>query len=214
MAGTHSDFPGEATFFTMTIAIDLDEVLAYSLQCEIDWHNHTHGTNLIREDYHDLNYMKVWNCTREEAVKRVLTYLQTDFFRNIEPFQGAIAGVNYLSGIDRLVIVTSRTDEVRRQTEDWLDLYFPNKFAEVHFCNLFSGIGKKPVKKFKKCQDLGAHTIIDDSPNFTLECAQNGIRAILFDHLWNRKVKLIENMERAYGWLGNERKKGIISLIK
>ncbi|MBU0470205.1 MAG: hypothetical protein KKA62_03050 [Nanoarchaeota archaeon] len=198
----------------MAIAVDLDEVLAYSLKSEIEWHNFIHGTNLKRDDFNLVEYWKIWGSTRDEAVKKILRYMNSDFFDAIEPVPGAVEGIDYLFGLDQLVVITGRTDEVEKKTIDWLEKYFPQKFTELLFANSYSSLGKLPSKKSDLCKLVGAHTIIDDSPSYATDCAKNGIRTVLFDNVWNQETILIPNMRRAYGWKGCKEKPGVINLIK
>lgn len=197
----------------MTIGIDLDEVLAYSLQCEIDWHNHTYGTALRREDFFTMDYWEVWGGTREEAVDKFLTFFQSEFFDRIKPVTGAAEGVELLSGIDKLAIITGRSVSIKDQTEKWLDTYFPGKFSEIHFARNSYLEGCRRWEKSDLCKKAGAGVLIEDSPRFAAECAANGVRVLLYSHFWNQSLILTENMERVYGWLGEEGKPGVIHMF-
>lgn len=197
----------------MTIGIDIDEVLAYSLQCEIDWHNHTYSTALKREDFITMDYWKVWGGTREEAIDKILTYLQSEFFDRIQPVPGAVEGVDILSKIERLVIITGRHSSIKSQTEKWLDAYFPGKFSEIYFTRNSYLEGCRRWEKSDLCKKAGASDLIEDSPRFAAECAANGIRVLLYHHLWNQSLPETENIKRVYGWLGEEGKPGVIHMF-
>ena len=42
--------------------------------------------------------------------------------------------------------------------------------------------------------------MIDDQPMNVLDCVMKGIRVLLFDQTWNRKMVLPEGVERVMSW--------------
>lgn len=54
-------------------------------------------------------------------------------------------------------------------------------FDEIHFGNHFAlDGGSRP--KSEICRSLNAKVLIDDNPSYAIECAEAGIRVLLFDY--------------------------------
>ena len=198
----------------MTITLDLDEVLADSMRQEAAWFNSINQEQLSLEQY-ALGYWNFWNIgDKAELIKKMIDYNNSEFPQLVKPVKGAVQGVEHLSKLDRLVVVTGRSAELRKPSERWLDRYFPGKIAEVYFANVFELEGKE-IPKSVLCKQAGSKLHVDDSPTYSRECSENGIKKVLlFDHVRNKHVKLSNNMERAYGWLGQDKEEGVLELVE
>ncbi|KAG6520185.1 hypothetical protein ZIOFF_017223 [Zingiber officinale] len=75
----------------------------------------------------------------------------------------------------------SRQNVIRDQTVEWIEKYFPGLFREIHFGNHFSLHGASRSKS-DICRCLGAQVLIDDNPRYALECAEIGMKVLLFDY--------------------------------
>ncbi|RZC89893.1 hypothetical protein C5167_028959 [Papaver somniferum] len=123
---------------------------------------------------------------------RVHEFFKTPYFKTgIHPLPGAQVTLHKLSKFCNLSVVTSRQNAIKDHTIEWLEKHFPGLFQEIHFGNHFAldGISRP---KSEICRSLGAHVLIDDNPRYALECAEAGIRVLLFDY------------ENSYPWSKSE----------
>ncbi|RRT42807.1 hypothetical protein B296_00023507 [Ensete ventricosum] len=70
---------------------------------------------------------------------------------------------------------------IKDHTLEWIEKHYPGLFKEIHFGNHFALDGVSRPKS-EICRSLGAHVLIDDNPKYALECAEVGIRVLLFDY--------------------------------
>lgn len=189
----------------LTIAVDNDDVLANLNVPLYQFHNHHYGTNLRYKDTVSYNLWQVWQCSKEEAIKRVHNFFESEYFYKMKPIRGAVEGIETLSQRYNLIVVTSRPYLYMDLTTDWLNRYFPNKFLKVYHTNHFSPDGSLSKSKASLCSELEISTIVEDGPQHVTECSQAGIRVLLFNRRWNQTTefpnkRLPEGVERVYSW--------------
>jgi len=100
------------------------------------------------------------------------------------------ANVEVLRPVGRmydLVIITSKPEYLREQTEIWLQKYFPNSFKSVHFTNSFHRNGSKRAKA-DVCDKLGVSVYIEDSIENAKAVVAPNREVLLFDTPWNQDV--------------------------
>lgn len=85
----------------------------------------------------------------------------------------------------------SRQNAIKDHTIEWIQKHYPGLFQEIHFGNHFALEGESRSKS-DICRCLGAKVLIDDNPRYALECAEVGIRVLLFDY------------ENSYPWCKSE----------
>jgi uncharacterized HAD superfamily protein len=183
----------------MRIAVDLDEVLAQFLQSFIDFHNEKYGTHFKLSDFHSYHLHNAWGGTVEEAIEKVYQFHKTDHFKNIRPVQDAQESLQKLKKGNEIFIVTSRQNEIMHETEVWLDKHFPDTFSGIHFANHFSKSGIKRTKK-EICDELGIEVLIEDSPDYAIECIKPGRKIFLLNYPWNKERKVPNEIQRVDSW--------------
>ncbi|XP_026438797.1 uncharacterized protein LOC113337296 isoform X2 [Papaver somniferum] len=169
----------------LVVAVDVDEALNRFIA---DRYSSSHSVS----EYHIYEFFRIWNCSRDEADIRVHEFFKTPYFKTgIHPLPGAQVTLHKLSKFCNLSVVTSRQNAIKDHTIEWLEKHFPGLFQEIHFGNHFAldGISRP---KSEICRSLGAHVLIDDNPRYALECAEAGIRVLLFDY------------ENSYPWSKSE----------
>jgi len=166
-----------------TIAIDIDEVLARSVEMLIDWHNSTYSTSLEQSDFTSYQYWEVWGGSPEECVTKVREFYSSAHYDRIRPVEGAREALEALLPLYRFVVVTSRQHVIADRTREWLDNFFPGIFSDVYFGNHFAGPGESQKSRSKQdmCKESGALLLVDDSLSYCSGCAAAGLRAVLFD---------------------------------
>lgn len=184
----------------MNIAIDLDDVTVAIMNGLIDYHNKRFDTNFTIHDHIFFDLHKIWKCTPEEAMKRAYDFFASDHMDRLLPMEGAVEGINALSYNHQLVFITSRPDSVKEKTLKWLKKYFPDKDIPVYFTNQYTPATHKKLTKSEVCKKVGATIIIEDSPAYVLDCANAGIRVLMYDRPWNRTVANNPLITRVNSW--------------
>ncbi len=175
----------------MKIAIDLDEVLADYVNTFLDYHNATYKTSFNKQQIKEYAWWKLFNCTKEEIIKRAYNFYETKYFRNLRPIRGSIEAVSILARNHNLSVITSRPSDIKQETLTWLNRYFPQKFSEVYFTNEWSksDLNTNDHKKSDLCKKLEIPVIIEDAPETSMECAESGMQVLLYDCPWNKKIQ-------------------------
>lgn len=178
-------FPGPQQMKSRIIGLDLDEVLLDFNNAFCAYHNRVYGTNICRNDLTVFEYADILNCSKEEAVKRVVDFYATPEHLNAVPVLGAVEAIKKLKDNNTLIIITSKPETLRGATSEWIDKYFPNSFKNIVFTNHFSGNGIRRSKG-DVCKEMGVDIFVDDN----LENVENvlgvGISALLFNAPWNQ----------------------------
>ncbi|KAG8373881.1 hypothetical protein BUALT_Bualt11G0071400 [Buddleja alternifolia] len=166
----------------MMVAVDVDEVLGNFVSALNQFIADRYSLNHTISEYHVYEFFKIWNCSRDEADIRVHEFFKTSYFKKgIYPIPGAQMALQKLSKLCNLSIVTSRQNAIKDHTIEWIDKHYPGLFQEIHFGNHFALDGQsRPKSDICKC--LGAKVLIDDNPRYAIECAEVGIKVLLFDY--------------------------------
>ncbi|XP_028786898.1 uncharacterized protein LOC114742851 isoform X2 [Neltuma alba] len=164
------------------VAVDVDEVLGNFLSALNRFIADRYSSNYSVSEYHVYEFFKIWNCSRDEADVRVHEFFKTQYFMSgIQPIPGARKALEELSTSCSLSVVTSRQNAIKDHTIEWIEEYYPGLFQEIHFGNHFALDGLSRPKS-EICRSLGAKVLIDDNPRYAVECAEAGIRVLLFDY--------------------------------
>ncbi|WOL06513.1 hypothetical protein Cni_G15247 [Canna indica] len=179
--GKHVGFPGPNAQ-KLVVAVDVDEVLGSFLSALNKFIADRYSSNHSVSEYYVYEFFKIWKCSRAEADVRVHEFFKTSYFKTgIHPIPGARHALHRLANFCNLSVVTSRQNAIKDHTLEWIEQHYPGLFQEIHFGNHFALDGvSKP--KSEICRSLGAHVLIDDNPKYALECADVGIRVLLFDY--------------------------------
>ncbi len=184
----------------MKIGVDLDDTLSETRQLILKFHNDTYGTSLEMKDIKSYNFWEVWGGTRAEAIQKIEDFFKTSYFSDIEPKEGAKDVLKKLKKNNELYVITARGDNMKKETEEWVEKYFPRIFSGIYLTNKFSDDGKGTTKE-KVCDKLGIDIFIEDDIENVLECArQNSRKIYLFDYPWNQDDKLPKNVIRIHSW--------------
>ncbi|EKD23644.1 MAG: hypothetical protein ACD_81C00206G0002 [uncultured bacterium] len=183
----------------MRIGIDIDDVLADTVNAVCTFHNETYGTSLKRDDFLSRQLWKVLGESKEDASQKMQLFSKTGHALSRSVIDGAFFALSaFKKSGHELFGVTARPHYMVDQTEVWVATYFPNIFSEILFCDT----GKEGVIKEKKsdiCKRLGIGMMIEDDIDHALDCAENGIEVILLDCPWNQG-ELPENVHRVSSW--------------
>ncbi|WOL13824.1 hypothetical protein Cni_G22604 [Canna indica] len=180
--GTPEGFVGHPVSDKLVVAVDVDEVLGSFLSALNKFIANRYSSNHSVSEYYVYEFFKIWKCSPAEADVRVHEFFKTPYFKmGIHPIPGAQHALYKLSNFCKLSVVTSRQNVIKDHTIQWIEKHYPGLFQEFQFGNHFALDGKSRPKS-EICRSLGAHVLIDDNPKYALECAEVGIRALLFDY--------------------------------
>ncbi|XP_051150701.1 uncharacterized protein LOC127265071 isoform X2 [Andrographis paniculata] len=161
------------------VAVDVDEVLGNFVSALNQFIAARYSLKCSVSEYHVYEFFKIWNCSRDE---------------------GAQMALQRLSEIYNLCIVTSRQNAIKDHTIEWIEKHYPGLFQEIHFGNHFALDGQSR-RKSDMCKSLGAKILIDDNPRYATECAEAGIKVLLFDY------------ENSYPWCKVDTKHPLVTKV-
>lgn len=180
----------------MRIGIDIDEVLASHMEKLNEFYHKKTGKKYKEKDYHTYNWWEVWNITKDQAIKIDNEFKKSNFFKEILPVEGSIHSLKLLNQNNEVFIITSRPNETKEITLDWFFEHFNLKIPLIHSGD-FWGSSKS---KSEICQELGINVMIEDNPNYALDCAEKGIRVFLLDKPWNSAYPEHEKIIKVKNW--------------
>lgn len=182
LCGKLPRFPDFPLTEKIVVAVDVDEVLGNFVSALNRFIADRYSLNHSVSEYHVYEFFRIWNCSRDEADFRVHEFFKTPYFKTgIYPIPGAQKALHKLSRLCKLSVVTSRQNVIKDHTVKWLEKYYPGVFHEIHFGNHFALDGESKSKS-EICRSLGAKVLIDDNPRYAIECAEVGIKVLLFDY--------------------------------
>lgn len=182
----------------MRIGIDIDDVLVDTAPTLVDFINCREGTDFKIKEAHQFRLWTFFKCSREESIKKIYVFFESDVFINMQPLNGAVEGINFLKESYELFAITSRDEKVKEKSLKWINNFFNSKFNEVIFTNQLSKEGFVRTKA-EICKELGIKILIEDRRKYALDCAENGIKVFLMDKPWNQNCKH-ENITRVKNW--------------
>ncbi|KAF3613297.1 putative lariat debranching enzyme-like isoform X1 [Capsicum annuum] len=190
--GNSAGFFNQDLHDKIVVAVDVDEVLGNFVSALNEFIADRYSSYHSVSEYHVYEFFKIWKCSRDEADIRVHEFFKTSYFKTgIRPIPGAQQTLQKLSRFCNLSIVTSRQNAIKDHTIEWIERHYPGLFQDMHFGNHFALNGKS-IAKSDICRSLGANVLIDDNPRYAIECAEVGIKVLLFDY------------ENSYPWSKSE----------
>lgn len=176
----------------MKLALDLDEIIFPFVDNLLVYHNRNYNTNLRFEDVKHYDLWEVWGGTKEQETQKVTEFQHSPEYSLILPIPESALAIEELGKFNELIIVTSRREDMRDKTLEWIDIHFPKKFSGIFLTNSLS--------KAEVCLEKGAKLLVDDCFNYAKECAEKGIEAWLWDKPWNQSHKLPYRVSRFKIW--------------
>ena len=187
------------------IGVDLDEILSDTLTSVLEYFNKLYIKSHKKEHFYTYNYWDILGGTKEGSIKFVDDYYKTDYFTNIKPIKDAYRNLVKLKKLGHeLYVITGRSETYEKQTRDWVEKHYPDIFSEIFFVNTFSN-SLIPIKKSQVCNMNGIKLLIEDNPDYIIDCTDNGVEVLFLDYPWN-KGKEFKNATRVYSWdeIGNK----------
>ena len=185
--------------------VDLDDVLAQSVQAFVDFSNQHFAAGITMDDYNE-DWSTMWGTDYEETERRAAIMRKHDIHQTYKPMPGAFEALQALRPKYRLVVLTSRRESIKASTTAWLEQYYPGIFDDI----LFSGIWDRSdrstgelhlMTKGDQYKELGAAYVIDDHLKHAAAANTHGAVGILFGaYPWNRHDSLPAGVVYCQGW--------------
>ena len=184
------------------IAIDVDEVLAETIQSMLKKQNYTWKWKKVNRE--DLNTYNLWEIEKLWITKNRALWMFVKFqlwswlTKKIKPVEWAREKLMELKEKwYKLYAVTARLSWLRISTKLWLKRNFPDCFEHIVFANFFTSRARK---KSEICKEIWASIIIEDNLETCNDCVNQWIKCFLLDKPRNQNNKLNENIKRVYSW--------------
>ena len=184
------------------IAVDIDDVILAETAYIVKYSNENWGHSLVADDYIE-DWRKMWGVDDEELQKRVRVLHAPGVQTSYDMIEGALETLGHLAQHFKLVVLSSRRENVRQETIDWVNTFLPNIFADFYFTGFWDSGGQNAhlLTKGELVKSIGASYLIDDQPKHCFAAAEEGVQAILFgDYGVSRSLSLPEGVTRCKDW--------------
>lgn len=186
------------------IAIDIDDVVANTIDSVRVWANELTGATLEHGHYHtDDEYWNYYNSIWERhgladqiTFETFLELMETDQSRVLlnDDAHDVIAALKKKYD---LVFITSRPLAQKEETRRWLDKHIDSKIPLYISAN--PAVQQNIQSKGEICAELGVSLLIDDNINNCKSAVEYGADAILFgEYGWNKNMP--EGITRCLSW--------------
>jgi uncharacterized HAD superfamily protein len=170
-----------------------------------NFYNKKFGTSFNVGDYkyHDLE--KTWGGSKEDAVIIVEEFFQSPDFSEILPIANSPKSVLNLSKKHELFLVTSRPQNIKQRTLEFLQNYFPKEIKKVIHTGQYVSPASS-INKFDVCVQEKADVLIEDCLEIAIDCANHGLKTFLLDSSLNQlnrehsEGKIPKNLLRVKSW--------------
>lgn len=171
----------------MKIAIDVDDVLADFSGAFIEFQKKEYNLDLepIKKLLYGSEWMNSVNLSKEEGIRRIMEFVESDRTKNLQTVKGSQSAIEKLGKKFKLVALTGRPASVAEVTKKWLEENFSNSFSDflITDAHIFHE-GKKD--KGEMCIENGIKLLIDDLPQYCMECASVDVHSFLFSQPHNQ----------------------------
>ncbi len=179
----------------MKIGVDLDDVVVEWVPRFLEFYNSRTNSNLKFEEWKNYFFEEIIGISRDEARVLIDEFVNSDFHEGVGLIEGVKKGIEKLSEQNEVIIITSRPLRYKNKTEEFLDKH--NLKLLVFYSRDSNDVY---IDKGEFCQRLGVELIIEDSKEYSLSCADRGIRVFLFDKPWNQGDHFPIDITRVYSW--------------
>tara|TARA_Y100000034_G_C6874281_1_gene399565 strand:- start:1080 stop:1640 length:561 start_codon:yes stop_codon:yes gene_type:complete len=176
----------------MKIGVDVDDVLTDFAGDFINFLNKKTGksfkvSDILADDPLSGAYQGL--LPEKELDKIFEEFYKTSPYLIMTLIDGSKDAINKLSKKYELHIITARHN--KPDTIEWINNNFGNVFKTINF--------REGRKKSDICKELGLNIMIEDSIKYAEQCANAGIKVLLFDKPWNKELTH-KNITRINSW--------------
>ena len=167
----------------MKIGIDIDDVLVNFME---NFLKHSNLKNKTFFNVSDVKNYHLWETgihdSKEESVKAVAEFLNSKSFDELNLIEGVKEILEKISEIYDIYFITSRPEDIKDKTENFLRKNFPkNNFKVIYSGEIHGGKSKAEI-----CSDFGIPFMVEDNAVYALDCARKGVKVFLLEKPWNK----------------------------
>lgn len=181
----------------MKIGIDIDEVVVEFLEGYLKHFNLKKSSCFEIKDFHSYNFWEVLPISKDEAISLADEFFNSELSGNLSFVQNGKEGLKKLASKNNLIFITARPLSWKSKTHKFFENHLPDEKYEIVFSSDFHN--NSSSKKSDICLSLGVSLLIEDNKKYALDCAEKGIKVLLFDKPWNFGIKH-ENITRVFSW--------------
>jgi len=187
----------------LRVAVDVDEVLGQFLVELNGFCQERYGMSHNVEDYHVYHFATIWGCSQETSSHIVHEFFESSNFQQLPLVPGAFEALCEMQAWCDLHVVTSRQHVIQDITIEWLSTHYPGIFRSIKFGNHYAREGPTR-KKSDLCKEIDADVLIDDNPDYAMDCAASGINVILYNwqngYPWSRLSEKDDRIREVTCW--------------
>ncbi len=171
----------------MKIAIDVDDVLADFSTEFIKFQKKKYDLDLepIKDELYSAGWVDNSGLSRKEGYRRIIEFVESDVTKNLKTINGSQEAVKKLKEKFNLIALTGRPASAGESTRIWLNKNFPEIFSDFLITDMHMISGNKKDKG-EMCIENGIKLLIDDLPQYCLECASADVPTFLFNQPHNQ----------------------------
>jgi len=179
------------------IGVDIDEVVVEFFRKYLELFNKKFNHNLKFEDITSFHIWDVVNIPKEASLELIREFYDSEDFYTLPLVDGAKDALGELSQKYKIYFITSRPEQVREKTFNFLKKHLEKLIFSLHFSG---GVWGEHKSKGEICEELGIDVFIEDNFDYALDCAKRGIKTFLMDKPWNQKEAGYRNLIRVKNW--------------
>ena len=182
------------------IALDIDDVLIDFNNHLMHFQNKRYATEYARVDIVSFALHELWGCSREEGIRRIFEFYDSEEHAQIVAIEGVEAVLTRHKKKFTYVCITARPESVRVHTLPILECYFPKLIKSAYFLGHIGLDSANCKSKAEVCNEIGAILLVEDSLHNAEVAATAGIQVLLIDTPWNQKPVLHPLIKRVFDW--------------
>lgn len=187
------------------IAIDVDDVIAKTMEHFLDHLNSTSNYDFDYNDFENYNLKKVRSDVDFDINQELISYVRSNLAL-FEVYEDSKEIILDLSKEFELLVITSRSSVVKSATQEWIASHFPDgTFTGIYFLEDSSFDCKSEF-----CKEHNCIFLLEDAPHYADATRNKGIYVLLFSRPWNQYIEECDNLFRVKNW--SEAREKIIEL--
>lgn len=177
--------------------VDVDDILNNFYPSFFVWHNKMYDTTIRLVDLVHYKIPEIIQAEMPIAQARLDEFCRSDDFLLMKPDPAAVVGcfsMHYTG--HTLHVLTSRHDDIRDHTRQWVPLHFPEVFRSIVFASNIYTTKASGVPKHQTLAEEEADFYVEDNLDLALAAAPHVKWVFLIDKPWNQCKHLPKNVIR------------------
>ncbi|OGI69479.1 hypothetical protein A2824_03370 [Candidatus Nomurabacteria bacterium RIFCSPHIGHO2_01_FULL_42_16] len=167
------------------IAIDFDDVICDTSRAFLKFNAQKYKQPFPFYKVNKYYLNEVLNLDVAEEERRWNEFFSNPKFCYPKPRRELLPALILLKKEYKLHISTARSKGWHEQVRKWINTHLPGIFEKIIFCKNLKCIDKS---KGPICMQRKYYALVDDNPEEIKSCLECGVKVIVFDQPWNRKI--------------------------